>query len=53
MLEARVRGVVARKDDAIAALREQLAAALAQLRHTEAVLERQRDELLRASGSGS
>jgi hypothetical protein len=44
-VEARVRTAVAKKDESIGALREQLGAALAQLRGTEAVLEAQQADL--------
>jgi len=44
-LEARVRTAVLAKDDAIAALRDQLRAALEQLHSTEIVLAAQQAEL--------
>jgi hypothetical protein len=50
VLEERVKGAVARKDEAIAALKARLDAAQGQLRGTEALLAGQRDELLAGGG---
>jgi hypothetical protein len=44
-LELRVKAAVARKDEAIQQLQQQLAAALEALRGTEAVLATQQEEL--------
>ena len=44
-VEYRVKGVIARKDEAILRLQQQLSAALDQMRGTEAVLAAQQAEL--------
>ncbi|KAK3275882.1 hypothetical protein CYMTET_16011 [Cymbomonas tetramitiformis] len=48
-LEARVRQTISRKDETITQQRDQLSTVMQQLRHTEQVLQRQQEDILRTS----
>ena len=49
-VEARIKATLARKDEAAAALREQVASLSSELRSTQAVLAQQREELEELEG---